>query len=161
MICLKRILRRNEILSGGLRGIGMPYGPRWRRWRSVGAHVSESICAAQAVPLLASAVCAQYSSFSAVPAPSRDRVSYPFEPLSRGTGSGGTPTSFETVRSSCPTSPGRDAQYRDSLRLDSQSRLYSVSHTDAALRPCKMSSFLPIRRQMDVRCPLLTCSVHI
>ncbi|KAF8061631.1 cytochrome P450 [Lyophyllum atratum] len=29
-----RNIMANEILSGGMRGIGMPYGPRWRRWRS-------------------------------------------------------------------------------------------------------------------------------
>ncbi len=26
---------RGELLSGGMRGVGMPYGPRWRNWRAV------------------------------------------------------------------------------------------------------------------------------
>lgn len=31
---------RGEILSGNMRGLDMPYGPRWRNWRSV----SPSLC---------------------------------------------------------------------------------------------------------------------
>ncbi|KAK7044096.1 hypothetical protein VNI00_007812 [Paramarasmius palmivorus] len=30
-----RNIMANEILSGGMRGIGMPYGPRWRKWRTL------------------------------------------------------------------------------------------------------------------------------
>jgi len=29
------LVNRGELLSGGMRGVGMPYGPRWRNWRAV------------------------------------------------------------------------------------------------------------------------------
>jgi len=29
------LVDRGELLSGGMRGVGMPYGPRWRNWRAV------------------------------------------------------------------------------------------------------------------------------
>ncbi|KAF8662701.1 hypothetical protein AX16_001143 [Volvariella volvacea WC 439] len=41
-----RSIMAGEILSGGMRGIGMPYGQRWRNWRSL-MHAGMSIEAAQ------------------------------------------------------------------------------------------------------------------
>lgn len=41
----------NEILSGGMRGISMPCGPRWRRWRSLQQSALSATSSAQYRPL--------------------------------------------------------------------------------------------------------------
>jgi hypothetical protein len=35
MMILTLTVVDREILSGGMRGVGMPYGTRWRNWRAV------------------------------------------------------------------------------------------------------------------------------
>ncbi|KXN84134.1 Fumitremorgin C synthase [Leucoagaricus sp. SymC.cos] len=41
-----RNIMGGELLSGGMRGVGMPYGPRWRNWRAL-MHAGLSIDASQ------------------------------------------------------------------------------------------------------------------
>ncbi|KAF9454479.1 cytochrome P450 [Macrolepiota fuliginosa MF-IS2] len=41
-----RNIMGGELLSGGMRGVGMPYGPRWRNWRAL-MHAGLSIEASQ------------------------------------------------------------------------------------------------------------------